>query len=76
MAVEFQAPDLPRVTLRAAESGLTRTLGPKTASSGQAAPVHGLTGPAAGLLAWLIGRGDGAGLSVQPPGPLPKVPAW
>ena len=76
MAVEFQAPDLPRVTLRAAESGLTQELGPRTADGGQAAPVPVLTGPAAELLAWLIGRGDGTGLSVQPPGPLPKVPAW
>jgi maleylpyruvate isomerase len=77
MAVEFQAPGLPRVTLRAAESGLTQELGPKTtASSDPAAPVPVLTGPAAELLGWLIGRGDGAGLTVQPPGPLPEVPAW
>lgn len=33
-------------------------------------------GPVRGLLAWLIGRGDGAGLTVTPPGPLPTVGRW
>ncbi|MFF1556126.1 maleylpyruvate isomerase family mycothiol-dependent enzyme [Streptomyces sp. NPDC058279] len=33
-------------------------------------------GPAADVLAWLIGRSDGTALSVHPPGALPGVPAW
>ena len=35
-----------------------------------------VTGPGHVLLAWLIGRDDGAGLAADPPGPLPPVPAF
>lgn len=40
----------------------------------EGAPVVG--GPVRELLAWLTGRGDGAGLTVTPPGPLPTVGRW
>lgn len=47
---------------------------------GAAAPGPGVPvvhGPAARLLAWLIGRDDGSGLRVTPDGePLPVLPAW
>ncbi|MFD5271812.1 maleylpyruvate isomerase family mycothiol-dependent enzyme [Streptomyces sp. NPDC058335] len=35
-----------------------------------------VSGPAAELLGWLTGRADGTVLTVDPPGPLPSVPAW
>jgi maleylpyruvate isomerase len=35
-----------------------------------------VSGPEAVLAAWLIGRGDGTGLTVSPEGPLPSVPTW
>lgn len=40
------------------------------------APQITVTGPGRDLLAWLIGRGQGAGLAVTPAGPLPELPAW
>jgi maleylpyruvate isomerase len=33
-------------------------------------------GPTRSIAAWLAGRGDGAGLSVSPDGPLPTPPKW
>jgi maleylpyruvate isomerase len=35
-----------------------------------------VSGPAHAMAAWLIGRGDGAGLTVSPEGALPPVPVW
>lgn len=35
-----------------------------------------LTGPRGQLLAWLVGRGTGPGLAVDPPGSVPTSPAW
>ncbi|GGR03726.1 maleylpyruvate isomerase [Streptomyces cinereoruber] len=35
-----------------------------------------VSGPATALLGWLTGRADGHGLTLDPPGPLPDVPAW
>ncbi|MER7134049.1 maleylpyruvate isomerase family mycothiol-dependent enzyme [Streptosporangium saharense] len=35
-----------------------------------------VTGESRALLAWLIGRSDGAGLTVAPAGPLPTPPPW
>src|SRR6266571_7346845 len=35
-----------------------------------------ISGPGWLLLAWLIGRSSGAGLTADPAGPLPAVPAW
>jgi maleylpyruvate isomerase len=46
---------------------------PVTVGSG-AGPV--ISGPTYALAAWLAGRSDGAGLSVDPAGPLPKLPDW
>jgi maleylpyruvate isomerase len=42
---------------------------------GTAADVIGIRGTEADLLAWLLGRSDGAGLSGDYPGPLPSVPS-
>jgi maleylpyruvate isomerase len=86
LAVEFQRPDAPRATLRATDPDCSYEIGPVAATSEQSAPQAGLgvqaapvpvlTGRTAELLAWLVGRGDGTALTVQPPGPLPPVPAW
>ena len=40
--------------------------------AGAIGPV--ISGPARAAAAWLIGRGEGAELTVEPPGPLPVVP--
>jgi hypothetical protein len=42
---------------------------------GSAADTIGIRGTEADLLAWLLGRSDGAGLSSDYPGPLPPVPS-
>jgi maleylpyruvate isomerase len=44
--------------------------------SPDAAPELAVSGPGHLLLAWLIGRDDGAGLSIDPSGPLPEVPPF
>lgn len=40
----------------------------------ESAPL--VRGPSAALFAWLIGRGDGDGLNVEPHGALPTPPNW
>jgi Mycothiol maleylpyruvate isomerase N-terminal domain len=35
-----------------------------------------VSGPPRTVLAWLIGRGDGTGLEVDPAGPPPVLPPW
>jgi maleylpyruvate isomerase len=57
-----------------ASSGLTYRIG--TAGTTAAEPRHFVSGPGGQLLAWLLGRDDGATLSVRPGGRLPAVPAW
>ena len=39
-------------------------------------PALFVSGPPAGLLAWLIGRDDGSGLRVSGDGALPALPPW
>jgi maleylpyruvate isomerase len=41
-----------------------------------AKPGPRISGPGWLLLAWLIGRSAGDGLTADPPGPLPALPAW
>jgi maleylpyruvate isomerase len=45
-------------------------------ASGAWTPEPRISGPAWLLLAWLTGRSDGEGLTADPPGPLPALPAW
>lgn len=53
---------------------------PAQAPGGPAAGSPGgpltVSGPAWAMLAWLLSRGDGSGLSVDPPGTLPVLPPW
>ncbi|WP_330233978.1 maleylpyruvate isomerase family mycothiol-dependent enzyme [Nocardia sp. NBC_00508] len=51
-------------TIRATDTDFTATIG--------ATPTHTISGPAASLAAWLLGRGDGTDLA----GTLPTLPAW
>jgi maleylpyruvate isomerase len=60
-------PDFPRLALRDADTGQVWRIGADS-------PV--VTGPAAALLAWTIGRSPGDGLAIEPPGPLPALPPW
>lgn len=56
--------------LRAADTGRSFRLGGGAGGSGE------ITGTEAELLAWLLGRSDGAGLARNVAGPLPAVPAF
>jgi maleylpyruvate isomerase len=60
-------PDGPRLVLRSPEVGHDLVVG-----DGATTPV--VSGPATAAAAWLIGRGTGEGLTVEPPGALPPVP--
>ncbi|MGA5198302.1 maleylpyruvate isomerase family mycothiol-dependent enzyme [Streptomyces exfoliatus] len=60
--------DVPGMVLIADEDQVLRPVG-----DGRGPQV---SGPAAALLGWLTGRADGHGLTLDPPGPLPDVPAW
>ena len=55
-------------------NGRTYRIG--TAGATAVQPRFFVSGPAGPLLAWLLGRGDGTGLTVRPGGRLPAVPAW
>lgn len=63
--VEAYPPGALRGRLRATDTGFARTLGE--------GPT--ISGPVRDLLAWLIGRGDGSALQINPAGPLPAPPA-
>ena len=71
VATDFTGPDSPTVLLRCADAAVVVQIGP----SGEQ-PVHIVTGPVRLLLAWLAGRSAGTGLTSEPPGPLPTLPAW
>jgi maleylpyruvate isomerase len=71
VAADFTEPDSPAVLLRCSDAPIVVQIGP----AGEQ-PVHTVTGPVRPLLAWLAGRGAGTGLTVEPPGPLPVLPAW
>jgi maleylpyruvate isomerase len=71
VATDFAGPDTPPVLLRSSDSGRALAIGPPGA-----APHAEVFGPARTLLAWLIGRGTGAGLITEPAGPLPALPPW
>jgi len=70
-AARFTGPDSPAVRLQSSDSPVVVQIGP----AGQQ-PEHIVTGPGRALLAWLTGRSSGEGLTTQPPGPLPALPAW
>lgn len=58
--------EMPRIRVQAIDQQIEHDFG------GEAL----VTGAGYALLAWLIGRSRGDGLSIDPPGALPEVPAW
>ncbi len=56
-------------------TGRTYQIGPADAG-GVAGPRVEVAGPGHQLLAWLTGRSAGAGLTAEPAGQLPALPAW
>jgi maleylpyruvate isomerase len=71
VAGDFTGSDSPAALLTNSADGSQHRIGPP-----EQAPAITIKGPAFKLLAWLLGRSDGAGLSVEPAGPLPPVPPW
>jgi maleylpyruvate isomerase len=67
----FSGPDSPAALLRDTEGGAEHRIGPP-----DQAPTVTITGTTRALLAWLLGRSDGGGLTATPEGPLPPVPPW
>jgi maleylpyruvate isomerase len=64
----------PPVRLSATDLDRAFALGSRSAPA-QDPPVT-VAGPGSALASWLIGRSDGATLTVAPDGRLPPVPAW
>src|SRR5215469_3936444 len=62
----FSGPDSPAALLRATDDDSEHRIGPPE----QASAVT-IAGPSRALLAWLLGRSTGAGLTATPAGPLP-----
>ena len=63
--------DAPACLVEVTGTGQAFRIGP--AGAGGEARV---SGPPRALLAWLIGRGDGTRLDVDPAGPAPVLPPW
>lgn len=75
VAADFDGQDgVPAARLRDTGTGREYQIG--TAVAGSERPGPGISGPGWQLLAWLIGRDAGAGLTTEPAGPLPALPAW
>jgi maleylpyruvate isomerase len=70
-AADFSDAESPPALLRSQDPDLVLQIGPPGS-----APSVAISGPARVQLAWLIGRSDGAGLTVTPAGPLPALPPW
>jgi len=71
VVADFADAEAPAAQLRSTDTGRVLRIGPP-----DAAPTVEISGPASALLAWLIGRGDGAGLTATPAGRLPTLPPW
>ncbi len=67
----FADAEAPAALLRITDTGSALRIGPPDAT-----PTVEIGGPARMQLAWLIGRGTGAGLTTEPAGPLPTLPPW
>jgi maleylpyruvate isomerase len=64
-----QREDAPALVLRPTDTGHEATIGPSNGAVAVAGRSHA-------LVAWLIGRSPGEGLTVSPEGSLPTPPAW
>ena len=70
------SPTSPGRTLRRPCCGAPNPAARSGSGLAGATPAVEVTGPASALLAWLIGRGTGDGLTTTPAGPLPALPPW
>lgn len=70
-ADSFTGPDAPTALLNCSDVPLRVRIGQAGTE-----PAVTISGPVRSMLAWLIGRGDGSGLTADPAGPLPAVPPW
>jgi maleylpyruvate isomerase len=71
VTADFARPDCPAALLRVTDDGSEHRIGPP-----EQAPGVTVSGRSHALLAWLVGRSDGGGLTATPAGPLPTVPSW
>jgi maleylpyruvate isomerase len=71
VAADFSRPGSPAMLLRSSDAPVVVQIGPTGEQQ-----AHTVTGRVRVLLAWLTGRSQGEGLTLQPPGPLPALPAW
>jgi uncharacterized protein (TIGR03083 family) len=71
VADDFTDDESPAIAMVSTDSGRSYQLGPAGRGADQT-----ISGPDWLLLAWLIGRSDGAGLTAEPAGPLPPLPPW
>ncbi len=71
VSADFRERECPAAVLVSVDSGRTHRIGPA-----EAEPTARISGPTRALLAWLTGRSAGAGLTAEPAGPLPSLPAW
>jgi maleylpyruvate isomerase len=69
------AAQAPPALLSDTGTGRTYQIGPAD-GRGEAGPLLVVAGPGHQLLAWLTGRSAGAGLTAEPGGQLPDLPAW
>jgi maleylpyruvate isomerase len=71
IATDFADDETPPARLVSPDAGLALKIGPPAAS-----PAVEVSGSARAMLAWLIGRSAGAGLTTTPAGQLPALPPW
>ena len=71
IAADFAYDEAPSARLVAPDAGLALQIGPPSAT-----PAVEVSGPAWAMLAWLVGRGAGTGLTTTPAGQLPTLPSW
>jgi maleylpyruvate isomerase len=71
IAADFADDKTPAAHLFSPDAGLALKIGPPEAS-----PTVEVSGSARAMLAWLMGRSGGAGLTTTPAGQLPAVPPW
>ncbi len=71
VAGDFDDDEVQAAVLVSTSSGGAHRIGPASAPAELT-----ITGPDWLLLAWLVGRSAGDGLTAEPAGPLPALPAW
>jgi maleylpyruvate isomerase len=69
-------PDCPAALLTDTSTGRKYSIGTVSMTGGGEPASVTIAGPGHLLLAWLIGRSQGDGLTVDPSGQLPAVPDW